>query len=31
MIGRESRAYCRAWIRFTGVEMDIGDDEVDQP
>jgi hypothetical protein len=27
MIGPESRAYCRAWNRFTGVEMDVGDDE----
>jgi hypothetical protein len=27
VIGPESRAYCRAWNRFTGVEMDVGDDE----
>ena len=30
MIGKESRAYCRAWNRFTGVEMDLGDDEDDK-
>ncbi len=27
MVGKESRAYCRAWNRFTGVEMDIGDED----